>query len=87
MTSIVLPTNCILPIKKISNYSIISNKPILNCNSCKHCVIKNEETFCSIFKFKNHKFCVETNIIRFQEFDLCGIEAKYYSSIESNDEI
>jgi hypothetical protein len=76
MTSIVMPTNCIVPIKK---YTTILSKPVINCNNCKHCVIKNEDTFCSIFEFQNKKFCVETSIIRFPEFDFCGIEAKYFS--------
>ena len=80
--------------KSSIKWTVKSVKP---CDKCKHC-IKNynfdgwEETLCTKFETdtsKNDKNfddkysrCIDISVARFPDFELCGIEAKYFESSE-----
>ena len=70
--------------------------PVKPCDKCKHCIKTYnfdgwENTLCTKFEFdtlpKNDKKYfddkyIDTSVARYHDFDLCGIEAKYYESEE-----
>lgn len=77
--------------KSSIKWTINNVKP---CDKCKHCIKTYnfdgwEDTLCTRFEIDNEKYfddkyirCIDISVARFPDFELCGIEAKYFESIE-----
>lgn len=55
-----------------------------NCINCKNCIVINHEEHCKLFKTittahdKPKVHLLEASVARFPDFDLCGVNGKYY---------
>jgi hypothetical protein len=65
--------------------NILQNAKLLkNCSSCEHCVVKHVNQRCKLFTWSDKSKYIKTEIIRFQDFDLCGSEGKFFEKIKND---